>query len=92
MKLLRWRLDALSHSQVELAQLLVTQRVSRRVGEYKVVSVAVRAMKQLASEGKQLKPGQYVQSLLPGKSRALCSTMPECAVGGDNQDDTQANL
>lgn len=62
-KLLRARLDALYQGQVELTRLLVTQRVSRAMEEYKVASPAVRAMRQLTSEGKQLAPGQLIQFL-----------------------------
>ncbi len=61
--LLRERLDALYGGRVEPAQLLVSQRVSRPLEEYKVLSPAARAMRQLAAEGKPLRPGQRVRFL-----------------------------
>jgi len=62
-ELLRRRLADLAGGRVEAATLLVTQRVSRTAGEYKVASPAARAIRQLESEGKALRPGQYVRFL-----------------------------
>lgn len=61
--LLRRRLADLESGQIEAASLLVTQRVSRAGREYQVSSPAARAIKQLDSEGKELRAGQYVQFL-----------------------------
>lgn len=80
-KLLRQRLDALCTGQVELAQLLVTQGVSRAVEEYKVASPVARAMRQLAAEGKVLKPGQHIRFLYtrgePGVYAWDLATLPD---------------
>jgi hypothetical protein len=46
-----------------LAQLLVTQKLSRQVEAYRVPSPAGRAAAQLQVVGKTLKPGQHVRFL-----------------------------
>jgi DNA polymerase-2 len=80
-ELLRERLSDLRNGRVELPHLLVTQRVSRTSDEYKVSSPAARAMKQLESEGKQLRPGQHIRFLYtrgePGVFTWQLSTPPD---------------
>jgi DNA polymerase-2 len=61
--MLRARLAEIEGGRVAADQLLVTQRVSRVAEAYKVASPAARAMRQLAAEGKELRPGQYVRFL-----------------------------
>ena len=61
--LLRQRLADLRFGRVGLADLLVTQRVSRVLEEYRVSSPAARALERLETEGKQLRPGQYIRFL-----------------------------
>jgi DNA polymerase-2 len=79
--LLRERLADLRDGRIELAHLLVTQRVSRTADEYKVSSPAARAIKQLEFEGKHLRPGQYIRFLYtrgePGVYAWNCSTPPD---------------
>ena len=61
--LLQSRLSALRTHQVPLEKLLVSQKISRALKEYKVPSPAARAASQLAGVGKELIPGQRVRFL-----------------------------
>ncbi|MEA3351100.1 MAG: DNA polymerase domain-containing protein, partial [Chloroflexota bacterium] len=61
--LLQDRLMDLQSGQVTLEQLLVTQKLSRELEQYKVLSPAARAAVQLQAEGKAVKVGQYVRFL-----------------------------
>lgn len=54
-------LDALRLRQVDPQTLLVSQTLSRPVEEYKVLSPAARAVKQLEQSGKLRFPGQQIQ-------------------------------
>lgn len=78
---LRQRLADLRTGNIELAHLLVTQRVSRVLEEYKVSSPAARAIEQLEAEGKQLRPGQYIRFLFtlgePGVYAWNLSVLPD---------------
>ena len=58
---LRQRLDDLREGRIEPGALLVSQRVSRPAGAYKVRSPTARAMEALAAAGKRLEPGQRVR-------------------------------
>jgi DNA polymerase-2 len=62
--LLRTRLSELRRGKIPLVELLVSQKISRPLEEYKVPSPAARAATQLASIGKHLTPGQHVRFLL----------------------------
>jgi DNA polymerase-2 len=62
-KLWQDRLDDLRSGRVPLEQLLVTQKLSRELEEYKVPSPAARAVAQLQGVGKEFKVGQYVRFL-----------------------------
>lgn len=61
--MLRRRLANLRGGRVALEELLVSQRISREVEEYRSLSPAARAAKQLLAAGKQVKPGQRVRFL-----------------------------
>lgn len=61
--LLQTRLGELRQGQVPLAELLVSQKLSRPLEEYRVPSPAARAAAQLAGIGKHLTPGQRVRFL-----------------------------
>jgi DNA polymerase-2 len=61
--LLRRRLAELRGGRVGLEELLVAQRVSREVEEYRSPSPAARAARQLKQVGKEIKPGQRVRFL-----------------------------
>jgi DNA polymerase II len=61
--LLQNRLHALRERKVPLKELLVSQKLSRSLEEYKVPSPAARAAAQLAGIGKHLIPGQRVRFL-----------------------------
>jgi DNA polymerase-2 len=62
-RLLRQRVAALRSGKLEGEDLLVTQRVSRELEEYKVLSPAARAAAQLEASGKSVRPGQRVRFL-----------------------------
>lgn len=62
--LLQTRLRELKGGKIPLVELLVSQKLSRPLEEYKVPSPAARAATQLARIGKLLTPGQYVRFLL----------------------------
>jgi DNA polymerase-2 len=58
-----WRnsVSKLRAGQLPLADLLVSQRVSRAPGEFRTHSPAARALAQLARQGQQRRPGQRVR-------------------------------
>ncbi len=57
------RLADLRRGRVPLKKLLVTQRLSRDLSDYRVLSPAARAAQQLQMAGKEVKPGQRVRFL-----------------------------
>jgi DNA polymerase-2 len=61
--LLRRRLRRLRSRRVPLEALLVTQKLSRELGEYRVLSPVARAAAQLEAAGKPTRPGQYIRFL-----------------------------
>ncbi len=61
--MLRSRLNSLRKGRVPLSRLLVSQKLSRELEEYKVPSPAARAARQLARHGVELTPGQRVRFL-----------------------------
>lgn len=60
---LRRRLADLRAYRVPLEELLVAQKLSRKLEEYRVPSPAAHAASQLQDEGKFLRPGQMVRFL-----------------------------
>ncbi len=58
-----WRQSVadLSAGRLPLAELLVSQRVSRAPGEFRTPSAAARALAQLARAGQERRPGQRVR-------------------------------
>jgi DNA polymerase-2 len=63
MCLLRRKLADLRAGRVPLKDLVVRQKLSRNLEEYRVPSAAARAARQLATVGKRLGPGEYVRFL-----------------------------
>ncbi len=61
--LLQEKLGALRRQEIPLEELLVSQKLSRGLAEYKVPSPAARAAAQLAGIGKNFIPGQRVRFL-----------------------------
>jgi DNA polymerase-2 len=61
--LLRRRMAELRSRRVPLEQLLVSQGLSRELGEYRSPSAAARAALQLEAAGKRLRPGQRIRFL-----------------------------
>jgi DNA polymerase-2 len=61
--LLQSKLSALREGRVALKELLISQKISRTLEEYKVPSPAAKAAAQLAEIGKKLIPGQRVRFL-----------------------------
>ena len=57
---LRAQLRALRSGQVKLPDLLVRQRLGRKLEAYRTPSPAARAVMQLQAVGKELRPGQRV--------------------------------
>jgi DNA polymerase-2 len=53
----------LSHQKVPVEELLVTQRLSRELKEYRIPSPAARAAYQLQAAGKNIQMGQRIQFL-----------------------------
>jgi len=62
-RMLRRRLAALRSRRVPLEELLVSQKLSRELEEYRTPSPAARAAAQLKREGKLTRPGQCVRFL-----------------------------
>jgi DNA polymerase elongation subunit (family B) len=61
LNLLQKRISALSTRKVPMNELLVTQTLSRELAEYKVLSPAARAARQLQAIGKNIRMGQRIQ-------------------------------
>ena len=61
--MVRERLFKLSHQEVPLNELIVTQTLSRELEQYRVPSPAARAALQLQAVGKMMKMGQRIQFL-----------------------------
>jgi DNA polymerase-2 len=59
----RKEMDALSAGRVPLEKLLVSQKLSRELGEYSSPSPAARTVRQLEEAGKAVRPGQRVRFL-----------------------------
>lgn len=55
--------EALRTGRVPLEKLLVSQKLSRELGEYSSPSPAARAVRQLEATGKEVRPGQRVRFL-----------------------------
>lgn len=70
---LRQRKFELNNGRVPLRKLLLTQRISREVEDYRVPSPAARAAKQLLNAGKKVKPGQHVQFLYTRGAPGVCA-------------------
>jgi DNA polymerase-2 len=74
---LRGRLAHLRSYRVPLEHLLVAQKLSRELDEYRVPSPAARAVAQLEAIGKSLRPGQMVQFLYTlGKPGVVAWDLP----------------
>jgi len=74
---LRGRLAHLGSYSVPLEHLLVAQKLSRELDEYRVPSPAARAVAQLEAIGKSLRPGQMVQFLYTlGKPGVVAWDLP----------------
>jgi len=72
------RLAKLRAYRVPLEHLLVAQKLSRKLGEYRVPSPAAIAAMQLEAVGKSMRPGQMVQFLFTlGKPGVRAWDLPE---------------
>lgn len=75
---LRERLSALRSGQVGLPELLVRQRLGRKLEAYRTPSPAARAVLQLKAAGKEMRPGQRVPFLYTlGKPGVFAWDMPK---------------
>jgi len=91
--LLQTRLAALREQKVSLVELLISQKLSRTLGEYKVLSPAARAAAQLEEIGKHLIPGQRVRFLYTrGKPGVYAWDLPERPDPGVIDTDRYAEL
>jgi DNA polymerase II len=63
LSLLRRRLAALRAGSLPLEELLVTQKLSRVLDDYRTPSPVARAVAQLVAAGKTISPGQHVRFL-----------------------------
>ena len=61
--LVRKRLETLRTGRVPVEKLLVSQKLSRELGEYSSPSPAARAVRQMQEAGKVVRPGQRVRFL-----------------------------
>lgn len=76
--LLQSKLSALRKLEIPLEELLISQKISRPLEEYKVPSPAARAAAQLVGIGKNLIPGQRVRFLYTkGKPGVFAWDLPE---------------
>jgi DNA polymerase-2 len=60
---LRKSLSRLRAGEIPLKELLITQRISRELADYKVPSPAARAAAQLEQAGKSVRPGMVIRFL-----------------------------
>ncbi|MDD5368576.1 MAG: DNA polymerase domain-containing protein [Anaerolineaceae bacterium] len=76
--LLRRTLADLHTGRIPLADCLVTHKLSRKLEEFRSASPAARALQQLQSIGKTLRPGQRIRFLfLRGEPRVHAWDLPE---------------
>jgi DNA polymerase-2 len=70
--------ESLRTRRVPLEKLLVSQKLSRELGEYSSPSPAARAVRQLEATGKEVRPGQRVRFLFTlGKPGVRAWDVPE---------------
>lgn len=75
---LRERVEALRRGRISLEKLLVNQKLSRDLAEYRVPSPAARAAQQLAGVGKTVRVGQHVRFLYArGEPGVLAWDLPD---------------
>jgi len=75
---IRKQLAALRQGQISLPDLLVRQRLGRKLEAYRTPSPAARAVLQLKSVGKEMRPGQRVPFLYTlGKPGVFAWDMPQ---------------
>jgi DNA polymerase-2 len=75
---LKSRLKALHNGEVNLADLLVRQRLGRKIEAYHAFSPAARAVLQLNAAGKTLRPGQRVPFIYTlGKPGVFAWDLPQ---------------
>jgi DNA polymerase elongation subunit (family B) len=78
MGLLRQGLADLQAGKVPVAQLIVAQRLSRTLDEYRVSSPAARAARQLEQVGKTRRPGQRIRFIYTtGEAGVYAWDLPE---------------
>lgn len=73
LRLLQDKLSALCNGNVPLEELLVTQRLSRELDEYRVPSPAARAAGQLQAVRKNIQMGQNVQFIYVKTKQGICA-------------------
>jgi DNA polymerase elongation subunit (family B) len=81
--LLRRRLAELRSGKVAADELVVSQRLSRALDEYKALSPVARALQQLQAAGKDLRPGQQVRFVYRAEN-------PACAPGSPDPPDPRS--
>ena len=75
---LQTRISALDHRAVPIQELMVTQTLSRELGEYRVPSPAARAAGQLQAMGRNIRMGQRIHFLyIRTKQRVHAWDLPE---------------
>ncbi len=75
---LKSRLEALRNGQISLPDLLVRQRLGRKLEAYRTPSPAARAVLQLKTAGKEMRPGQRVPFLyIRGKPGVFAWDLPQ---------------
>ncbi|MBK6326647.1 MAG: hypothetical protein IPF56_12050 [Chloroflexi bacterium] len=79
--LLRQRAHALRGGRIPAAQLLVSQRLSRTLDEYRTPSPAARAAGQLVAVGKERRPGQRIRFVYTRGEPGVCLGFAGSGVG-----------
>lgn len=75
---LRQQIDELRNGRIPLPHLLVSQRLSREIGAYRMPSPACRAAMQLEAVGKPRRPGQRIRFwFVRGKAGVHAWDLPE---------------
>ncbi|HYS71106.1 MAG TPA: DNA polymerase domain-containing protein, partial [Thermoplasmata archaeon] len=90
--LIRGTAKALRENRVPLADLVITKTVTKKVGEYVVLTATVAALRQLEKRGFAVEPGEYVRYVLLDEAakEAEAKVRPAQFLTGHERPDAQA--
>jgi DNA polymerase-2 len=78
LSMVQGRVSALSDQKISLADLLITQTLSREINEYRIPSPVARAARQLQAIGRNVRMGQRIQFIYTRTKQGVCAwDLPE---------------